>query len=64
MVLQYQNGIPKCFKSSCCKFYFIKERVDPEIEALMETGVDEMSWDDTVSYYTKCNTYLISTVVK
>ncbi|RDD47828.1 Hercynine oxygenase [Trichoplax sp. H2] len=28
----------------------IKERVDLEIETLMETGVDEMSWDDTENY--------------
>jgi hypothetical protein len=26
----------------------IKERVNPTFEALFETGVDEMSWDDTV----------------
>ena len=27
---------------------FFQERVNPEFEALFETGVDEMSWDDTV----------------
>ncbi|XP_048394661.1 uncharacterized protein LOC125456049 isoform X2 [Stegostoma tigrinum] len=28
----------------------IKEQVDPSFEALFETGVDEMSWDDTENY--------------
>ena len=28
----------------------IKERVNPTFEALFETGVDEMSWDDTVRF--------------
>ncbi|XP_033095635.1 uncharacterized protein LOC117100170 isoform X2 [Anneissia japonica] len=28
----------------------IKERVDMEFETLFETGVDEMSWDDTENY--------------
>ena len=27
-----------------------QERVNPEFEALFETGVDEMSWDDTENY--------------
>ncbi|KAI6656595.1 Meiotically up-regulated protein [Oopsacas minuta] len=29
---------------------FIKERVDLEFEKIFETGVDEMSWDDTDSF--------------
>ncbi|CAM9119634.1 unnamed protein product, partial [Lampetra planeri] len=28
----------------------ITERVDPEMEAMFETGVDEMSWDDTENF--------------
>ena len=26
-----------------------QERVDRDLETMFETGVDEMSWDDTVS---------------
>nr|CAB3260957.1 uncharacterized protein LOC100176451 [Phallusia mammillata] len=28
----------------------LKKRVNPEFEAMFETGVDEMSWDDTENY--------------
>lgn len=31
-----------------CIHSLLQERVNPEFEALFETGVDEMSWDDTV----------------
>ena len=29
--------------------YIIQERINFHFETLFETGVDEMSWDDTVS---------------
>lgn len=31
----------------------LQERVDRSFETLFETGVDEMSWDDTVSSVTR-----------
>lgn len=34
-----------------CTASSLQERVNPEFEVMFETGVDEMSWDDTVRCY-------------
>jgi len=35
-----------------------EERINPELETLLEAGVDEMSWDSVVSYFTNFDLHL------
>lgn len=56
LVVVIKKGISACSlsllilvnNSIYLKYCYFQERVNLEFETMFETGVDEMSWDDTV----------------